>query len=76
LDISPPRAFSKELKSTVDDTGAWRHFKRDLPFLEAWQKSGRWKTTFGKSSKRRYFRRIFQEALTGAVDAWDYQWIG
>jgi hypothetical protein len=55
---------------------AWRHFQRDLPFLEEWQRSKRWKTTFRKSSERRYFRRIFEEALSGAVDAWDYQWIG
>ena len=55
---------------------AWRHFQRDLPFLEEWQKSSRWKATFPKRSERRYFRRIFQQALSGAVDAWDYQWIG
>ena len=55
---------------------AWRHFQRDLPFLDEWQKSKRWKTTFRKRSERRYFRHIFQQALSGAVDAWDYQWIG
>ena len=55
---------------------AWRHFQRDLPFLDEWQRSIRWKATFPTRSERRYFRRIFQDALTGTVDAWDYQWIG
>lgn len=55
---------------------AWRHYQHDLPFLEEWQRSQRWRECFPTKSEQRHFRHIFHEALTGAVDSWDYQWVG
>ena len=55
---------------------AWRHYRSDLPFLSEWLKSRRWKEDFPTRSEQRYFRRIFSEALTGAVDSWAYRWTG
>jgi hypothetical protein len=55
---------------------AWRHYRHDLPFLDEWRRSPRWKECFPTRSEQRHFLRVFDAALTGVVDAWDYQWVG
>jgi hypothetical protein len=55
---------------------SWQHYQHDLPFLEEWKKSPQWKERFPSKSEGRYFLQIFDDALSGAVDTWDYQWVG
>lgn len=55
---------------------AWRHYQHDLPLLEQWRQSPRWKECFPTRSEQQLFHRVFNAALTGVVDAWDYQWVG
>ena len=55
---------------------AWQHYRHDLPFLNEWLKSRRWREDFPTGSEQRHFRRIFSEALSGIVDSWGYRWIG
>jgi hypothetical protein len=47
-----------------------------LPFLSEWVNSQRWKEDFPTRYEQRRFRRVFSAALTGVVNAWDYQWVG
>jgi len=54
----------------------WQHYQHDIPFLDEWKRSPRWKQCFPARSERRHFARVFAEALSGAVDTWDYQWVG
>ena len=55
---------------------AWRHYQHDLSFLDQWLNSQRWREDFPTRTEQRHFRRAFAAALSGAVNAWDYQWVG
>ena len=55
---------------------AWRQYQHNLPFLETWKNSSNWKKAFPARSERKHFERVFHLALSGAVDTWDYQWVG
>lgn len=55
---------------------AWRHYSHEMNFLSQWIGSPRWEECYPSWSERRHFLRCFQSAISGRVDAWDYQWIG
>lgn len=54
---------------------AWRHYQNDLPFLDEWQRTRRWKECFPTLLERRYFDRVFRGVLRGATDSWGYRWL-
>jgi hypothetical protein len=55
---------------------AWHHYRGDMPFLEEWVRSPRWKQCFPTRSERRYFLREFSAAASGELDSWGYPWMG
>jgi hypothetical protein len=54
---------------------SWRHYQNELPFLDEWQRSRRWKECFPTVLERRYFNRLFHRVLDGSIDSWDYRWL-
>lgn len=53
---------------------AWRHYRHDLPFLEAWLASPDWKAYIPNAAERRYLEHVFRLALSGKVDSRAYRW--
>ena len=54
---------------------AWRHYQGELPFLEEWKKSLRWRECFPVRVEQRYWDWIFTSVQAGKIDTWDYPWL-
>jgi len=53
---------------------AWQHYQGDLPFLEEWKNSPRWRECFPARVEQRYWDRIFNLVQRGKIDTWDFPW--
>jgi len=54
---------------------AWQYYRHDLPFLESWLRSPRWRLSFPHKRERRFLEHIFRETAMGAIDSWGYRWM-
>jgi hypothetical protein len=54
---------------------AWNHYQVELPFLEEWIGSTRWKAAFPLRAEQRYWRQKLNLVRRGKIDTWDYQWL-
>jgi hypothetical protein len=54
---------------------AWRNYRHDLPFLEAWLRSREWELAFPHKAERRFLEHMFRETANGAIDSWAFRWM-
>ena len=54
---------------------AWQHYQEDLPFLEEWNGSPRWRECFPVHAEQRFWDRVFRLCQQGKIDTWDFPWV-